>query len=195
MRDSGAIHALVNKKIERGKRDPPRTIRDWMIWRTIRSIPSCPRIENGTSGAGGFRGIHGSRCWTRKQLKTSGVSPELSGSKELEMTPSSPEGAGTHIDIARAIRAPSPGSDLRRLASGSFLTQRGPGRLAPQAVFPAHPGEWGLVRYGPHSQGFTARSNERPIHRRFRTCPASPCPGHWRARRARRPGRWLPYRR
>src|SRR5208337_118355 len=56
-RDSGAIHALVNKRMETGKRDPPRTIRNWMIWRTIRSIPSCPlvwieRVERARNDAG-----------------------------------------------------------------------------------------------------------------------------------------------
>ena len=51
---------------------------------------------------------------------------------------------------------------------------RGGGEAVPQAVFPAHPGEWGHVNRGPDSQGFTARSDERPIDLRFRRCPASP---------------------
>ena len=43
--------------------------------------------------------------------------------------------------------------DRRRLPSGRFLAKWVPGRLAPQAVFPAHPGEWGHVNADPIPRG------------------------------------------
>lgn len=98
--------------METGKRDPPRKIRDWMIWRTIRSISACPPIANATlEPVSDEFAVRVPECLETSRSYASSGSSE---SSKPEMTPESTEGGGTHIDTAWAIHAPPLSAALGR---------------------------------------------------------------------------------